>query len=239
VLVGSASNNGNPANVKASYVSGGIDEVFAKQDGSGTGATTLTYLTDALGSTVRLVGAAGAKVVDYTYDPYGNTSADAAVDNPFQYTGRENDGTGLYYYRARYFSTRMARFISRDPIGLAGGINTYAYIDGNPLSYTDPLGLRPLRFPDYGSFGVPIFGPVGASIAIDRAGNLYGGLGIGAGGVRGGFGLSVGWTGDPCTPNSKQLRDFLGGWGANAGVGVGVSWSSPQDPETLVQIGWV
>ena len=65
-LAGSASNNGNPANVKASYVSGGIDEVFAQQSGSGTGAKTLTYLTDALGSTVRLVDAAGAKVVDFT-----------------------------------------------------------------------------------------------------------------------------------------------------------------------------
>jgi RHS repeat-associated protein len=140
-LAGSASNNGNPANVKASYVSGGIDEVFAKQDGSGTGATTLTYLTDALGSTVRLVDAAGAKVVDYTYDPYGNTSTDAAVDNPFQYTGRENDGTGLYYYRARYYSPKLARFISSDPIGLAGGINTYTYVGGNPLSRVDPLGL--------------------------------------------------------------------------------------------------
>ena len=143
-LAGSASNNGTPANVKASYVSGGIDEVFAQQSGSGTGATTLTYLTDALGSTVRLVDAAGAKVVDYTYDPYGNTSADAAVANSFQYTGRENDGTGLYYYRARYYAPRLARFISSDPIGLAGGMNSYAYVDGNPISRTDPTGLRPL-----------------------------------------------------------------------------------------------
>jgi RHS repeat-associated protein len=140
-LAGGASNNGNPANVKASYVSGGIDEVFAQQGNSAAGATTLTYLTDALGSTVRLIDAAGAKVVDYTYDPYGNTSTDAAVDNPFQYTGRENDGTGLYYYRASYYSTRMARFISSDPIGLAGGINTYGYVQGNPISLADPSGL--------------------------------------------------------------------------------------------------
>ena len=96
-LAGSASNNGNPANAKASYVSGDIDEVFAQQSGSWTGATTLTYLTDALGSTVWLVDAAGARVVNYTYDRYSNTSADAAVDNAFQYMGRENDdGTGLH-----------------------------------------------------------------------------------------------------------------------------------------------
>ena len=39
----------------------------------------------------------------------------------FQYAGRENDGNGLYYYRARYYSPRMGRFLSEDPIGFAGG----------------------------------------------------------------------------------------------------------------------
>ena len=41
------------------------------------------------------------------------------VTNPFQYTGRENDATGLYYYRARYYSPTLRRFISEDPLGLA------------------------------------------------------------------------------------------------------------------------
>ena len=122
-LTGIAGSNNDPANVKANYISGRIDEVFAQLSGTGASATILTYLTDALGSTIRLVDATGTKVVDYTYDPYGNTTADAAVSNPFQYTGRENDGTGLYYYRARYYSPTLARFISSDPIGLGGGIN--------------------------------------------------------------------------------------------------------------------
>jgi RHS repeat-associated protein len=90
---------------------------------------------------VRLVNAAGTKVVDYTYDPYGNTSADAAVGNPFQYAGRENDVNSFYYYRARYYSPVLARFISSDPIGISGGINTYAYVGGNPLTRVDPFGL--------------------------------------------------------------------------------------------------
>jgi RHS repeat-associated protein len=140
-LAGAASANNVPATVKASYVGAGLDEVFAQLSGTGESAAILTYLTDALGSTIRLVDAAGAKVVEYTYDPYGNTTADAVVSNPFQYTGRENDGTGLYYYRARYYSPKLARFIFSDPIGLDGGINTYAYVEGNPLMYTDPLGL--------------------------------------------------------------------------------------------------
>jgi RHS repeat-associated protein len=140
-LAGAASANSDPATVKASYVGAGLDEVFAQLSGTGQSAAILTYLTDALGSTIRLVDAAGAKVVEYTYDPYGNTTADAAASNPFQYTGRENDGTGLNYYRARYYSPNLARFISSDPIGLDGGINSYGYAAGNPIIFTDPNGL--------------------------------------------------------------------------------------------------
>jgi RHS repeat-associated protein len=130
-------------NVKANYLMGGIDEVFAQQTGSGANAQTLNYLTDALGSPIRLTDKTGAKVVDYTYDPYGNTMADATIDNPFQYTGRENDNTGLYYYRARYYSPNQQRFISEDPIGLNGGINVYGYVEGNPINLIDPWGLAP------------------------------------------------------------------------------------------------
>jgi len=69
--------------------------------------------------------------------------------------GRENDCTGLYYYRARYYSPAMKRFISEDPLGLAAGLNSYAYVDGNPISSTDPQGLEsPRTFcgaPRYGS----------------------------------------------------------------------------------------
>jgi RHS repeat-associated protein len=64
-----------------------------------------------------------------------------SANNPNQYTSRENDNTGLYYYRARYYDPVMKRFVSSDPIGLAGGINTFAYVGGNPLMYSDPYGL--------------------------------------------------------------------------------------------------
>jgi RHS repeat-associated protein len=78
----------------------------------------------------------------YTYDPFGAvTITGEASDNPFQYTGRENDGTGLYYYRARYYSPELQRFISEDPIGLAGGINQFAYVGNSPCNWIDPLGL--------------------------------------------------------------------------------------------------
>jgi hypothetical protein len=50
---------------------------------------------------------------------------------------------GLYYVRARWYDAGMGRFISEDPIGLAGGINNYAYAANDPVNLSDPTGLRP------------------------------------------------------------------------------------------------
>lgn len=57
--------------------------------------------------------------------------------------GRERDDfTGLMYYRARWYSSELGRFITEDPIGFAGGdINLYAYVGNNPISHKDPTGL--------------------------------------------------------------------------------------------------
>ncbi|MGH8670010.1 MAG: RHS repeat-associated core domain-containing protein, partial [Burkholderiales bacterium] len=125
--------------ITASLLTGlGVDQYFARTEGS----ATQHFLTDALGSTVRLTDGSAVKIVDYTYEAYGNTSADAATTNAFQYTGRENDGTGLNYYRARYQHPVLGRFISEDPIGLEGGENLYSYVFGDPVSLVDPSGLQ-------------------------------------------------------------------------------------------------
>jgi RHS repeat-associated protein len=69
----------------------------------------------------------------------------AANANTLQYTGRDNDGTGLQYNRARYYSPSLGRFISEDPIGFAGGdVNLYAYVGNSPTNYVDPNGTNPL-----------------------------------------------------------------------------------------------
>lgn len=49
--------------------------------------------------------------------------------------------TGLHYNNARYYDPKVGRYISSDPIGLRGGLNTYAYVYNNPLRYVDPDGL--------------------------------------------------------------------------------------------------
>jgi RHS repeat-associated protein len=128
-------------NVLSQFLYGpGIDAPLSlKRNGQ-----TYTYHADAQGSIIAITDAAHQLVQRYEYDAYGNLSyqQDPNFQQPFTYTGREWDAeSGLYYYRARYYDAQVGRFIQKDPIGLAGGINTYAYVDGNPVSYVDPEGL--------------------------------------------------------------------------------------------------
>ncbi|MEI7997552.1 MAG: RHS repeat-associated core domain-containing protein, partial [Methylococcaceae bacterium] len=107
-------------------------------------ARTHHFLTDALGSTRALADDAGALSTSYAYDPYGKgTASGEASTNPFQYTGRENDGTGLYYYRARYYHPGAQRFVSEDKIGFSSGsFNLYTYVKNRPVNRFDSLGLE-------------------------------------------------------------------------------------------------
>jgi RHS repeat-associated protein len=118
----------------------GIDERYARNDVTGR----TYFLTDLLGSTIELANGAGEVKQRYAYDPYGNvtqTDTSTGYTNPYQYTGREADTAGLYYYRARYYSPGMGRFIGEDPIGFGGGqLNFYAYVDGSPIGMRDPEG---------------------------------------------------------------------------------------------------
>jgi len=116
-----------------------IDEDFQRTDSAGA----RDYLTDILGSTLALTDLSGTNQTSYTYEPFGNTTIFGASSiNPFQFTGRENDGTSLDSYRARYYNPAFQRFISQDPIGFGGGdSNLYGYVGNQPTEYVDPSGL--------------------------------------------------------------------------------------------------
>jgi RHS repeat-associated protein len=166
----------------------GIDEYLTRTDADGRRA----FLTDALGSTIALTDDTGAVVTEYTYDPFGSTiSTGVASANPFQYTGRERDtATGLYYYRTRYYSSGLHRFISEDRIEITPWeANLYTYVGNDPVNFVDPYG-------EFNMGGVAAVMYVGllTVIAILMAIIMYlieqmakgGGSGSGSGGASGG-----------------------------------------------------
>jgi RHS repeat-associated protein len=129
--------------VTANYVRTlNIDEPLARLEADGT---VRYYHADALGSVTALTDASGAVQTRYKYESFGKI--EITLDdghgalNPFRYTGRELDETGDYYYRARYYAPEVGRFVSEDPIGLAGGINKFVFVKNMPTRYKDPFGL--------------------------------------------------------------------------------------------------
>ncbi len=112
----------------------------------------LYFHQNAIGNVVAVTDSAGHVVQRYSYDVYGLArvhdpdgtvigGADAAVI-PYLFTGRRYDTElGLYYFRARYYSSQLGRFISPDPLDYIDGMNVYAYVNGNVVNITDPMGL--------------------------------------------------------------------------------------------------
>jgi len=108
------------------------------------GANAWYYATDHPGNVVGLVGAYNTATNQYRYDPWGQiTSSSEGVAQPLKYAARPLDAvTGLYNMRARWYDPHMGRWVSEDPIGLAGGINPYAYANNSPTNHRDPSGLK-------------------------------------------------------------------------------------------------
>jgi RHS repeat-associated protein len=99
--------------------------------------------TDHLATPQALTDEAGQIVWQASYGPFGEAQLTAAqlpfnLRFPGQYFDQE---TGLHYNWHRYYDPQTGRYITSDPIGLSGGLNTYVYVHGNPLRWIDPLGL--------------------------------------------------------------------------------------------------
>lgn len=122
------------------YVYGtGLDDILIQINSAGT---KTYYHSNHQGSVIATTNSTGAVVNRYKYGPFGESPSMTGTTHG--YTGQRFDSdTGLYYYKMRYYSTAMGRFLQPDPIGYAGGSNLYAYVGNAPMSNFDPLGLAP------------------------------------------------------------------------------------------------
>ncbi|MCP4491280.1 MAG: hypothetical protein GY820_28790, partial [Gammaproteobacteria bacterium] len=116
----------------------GTDPMFIRQ-----GGVYGYYITDHLGTPQRVVGSNGAVLWGAVYDAFGEAGiATASLVSNFRFPGQYYDSeSGLHYNYFRYYDSGTGGYVSSDPIGLDGGINTYAYVEGNPVNLMDPLGL--------------------------------------------------------------------------------------------------
>jgi RHS repeat-associated protein len=133
----------------------GVDEPLAKEVSASLGY----YHADGLGSIVARTDALGEVTHEYRYNAYGEIEAGSA-EGGFSFTGREWDPEcGLFYFRARYLDPKEGRFLSEDPIGLAGGTNVNVFVRNRPTVLRDPSGQ------------IDILG--GALSAVGKLNNMY------------------------------------------------------------------
>lgn len=102
------------------------------------------YTVDHLGSVREMTDGTGNLQSEFSFDPYGRvTQVSGTGTTPdFQYAHYYvHQRSGLNLTRMRAYSSSLGRFISRDPIEEAGGVNLYDYVHNNPIGYSDPSGL--------------------------------------------------------------------------------------------------
>jgi len=161
------------------YVHGpGVDEPLVWYEGSGTNNKSWLY-ADHQGSVVAVANASGFPVNTYRYGPYGEVDLDIGIR--FRYTGQQYlRQLGLYYYKARFYSANLGRFLQPDPIGTSDDLNLYAYVRNDPVNYTDPSGEFAVVGAIYGGIAGGVGGVITAGFSPNQTvGSTLKSLGLG------------------------------------------------------------
>ncbi len=202
-----------------------------------TATNTLTYHYDYRGSTIALTADNGFVTDRMEYSLYATTTYRSGTnDTPFLFNGRYGvmtDPNGLLYMRARYYNPYVCRFLNPDPTGFSGGLNFFAYANGNPVNLVDPLGLDwQFSFGMGGSAGAGAdfgFGIAGSSsIGFTSSGQLFmqfQGAGMSVNGAYAGVGLQggVSYSATPTPSGVSTTWAFHGEGDAGDALSLGLS----------------
>lgn len=125
---------------------GGIGGLLARTQHTGTDAGTGYYHRDGNGNVTSILAPDGQSLLAaYLFDPYGRTLEASGVwasANVYRFSSKEHHAaSGLYYYGFRFYSPNLQRWINRDPIEEAGGINLYGFVGNDAMNGVDPYGF--------------------------------------------------------------------------------------------------
>ena len=110
------------------------------------GGTDIQYLFDHQGNVAQRLDGSGSVISKSTFDAYGAESNTSTPSDPFGYNAQSgyylDRETGLYLCTYRYYDPAKGRWLNRDHIGYAGGMNLYGYCGGGPVGGVDASGLQ-------------------------------------------------------------------------------------------------
>jgi RHS repeat-associated protein len=131
------------------------------------------YQNDHLGTPIALTSNMGDTLYECQYNAYGQIinethhqdDIDSLPNNPLRFQGQYYDEeTGLHYNLNRYYDPFTGRYITQDPLGILGGLNSYQYVNGDPINWIDPLGL--IKVENSGFEGINATDNIGSSLKL-------------------------------------------------------------------------